>query len=214
VASDLVSPSGLLETSLVSAGRESSVHYLSVGAGGNIKETQVGDAGVRVGIQHITIHKGTKSGQVTIIVSTGGAYVRGDAFALVSYMGFKTAGAAKYAGKWILVPPSNPDYAPFAAGVTLPSVIRELRLGAPLSAVSATKIDGVPVVGVHGKLLAVTAHSVAGTLYTEATGAKLPVEEVAQQGTTKTSFTLSKWGEQLHIAAPRGATAISATGLQ
>jgi len=168
----------------------------------------VGDAGVSQGIQRITFSKAGTTGHVTVIVSANTAYIRGDAFILVNYMGFKAVAAAKYAGRWVLIPHTNRGYATVAAGVTLSSTIAELKPAGQLSIVAATDINGQRVVGVRGTKSSSRGLTV-DTLFARAAGSPLPVEEVASQGNARLSTTLTRWGEHLQLRAPNGAVPIA-----
>ena len=174
----------------------------------------VGDAGVVQGIQHITYRKGGKTGHVIVIVSSNSAYIRGDAFTLVNYMGFRATSAAKYAGVWVLIPHTDRDYSTVAAGVTLPSAIAELTVSKPLSTVPDTTIHGQRLIGVKGKLPASSGLTVTATLYAQATGKPMPVEETATQANIRLTVTLTNWNETVHVTPPTAAAPIATTGLE
>jgi hypothetical protein len=206
------SPDKLLASFLAKARAQRSVHYVTVSDFGNSTVTQVGDAQINEGTQLITIKDGQRVGGVAVIVTRAGAYVRGDTFALLSYERFKPAAAAKYAGKWILIPPTDPAYKDNAAGVTLASFIGTLNLRAPFSAVANTRTFGVPLMGVRGFAPAATGLSYTGILYANDTTA-LPYEELVSGGVHAT-IKLTRWNEALTIVAPTGATPIYLTGLE
>jgi hypothetical protein len=208
VASAAGSPAQLLTSILAAARAERSVHTVSSASLGDFHVGQVGDAGTNRGIQHVTYRNAGKTGHVTVIVVADTAYLLGDAFALVDYMGFKAGPAAAYAGVWILVPHSDSGYSTIAAGVTFSSVIGELKLSAPLTRVPDTTIGGRRVVGVRGKS-STSPGSVAATLYAQAAGPPLPVREVARAGTTRAVVTFSRWNERVRVAAPTSSVPIS-----
>src|SRR5207244_11606510 len=124
-------------------------HYVSTAQLGTTRVVQVADVAAATGIQRTSSTKSGTTGHVTVIVSAHRAYVRGDAFALVNYMGFNPAASAKYANDWVLIPRSDRDYSNVAGDVTLPSAIDSLKgPGRPMAAPSAT-IGDPRVVGVQ-----------------------------------------------------------------
>jgi len=201
VASASTSPGQTLASSLDAARSQRSVHYVSVGNTGSVRVTMVGDAGLDRGIQRITVRKGSRTGHVTVLVVANTAYVRGDAFTLQNYMGFKAPDAGEYAGKWILIPHDAGGFATVAAGVRLASTIDEAKLPAPLVSVPATTVSGERVVGVASSRR-VSGHMTTVTLYIRAKGAPLPVEEVARQGSNSFKVTFSGWNERVAVDAP------------
>lgn len=193
---------------MAAARAERSVHYVSAGNYGPAQINFVGDAGVSQGIQRITFREGAQIGHVTVLVSANTAYVRGDAFTLVNYMRFKPNAAAKYAGRWILLPHTASSYPTIAAGVRLSSTVDELRVSGRLSTVPSIKIDGQRVVGVRGTRTS-AGHTTVDTLYARATGSPLPVKEIARQGTMRFTATFGGWNEPLRLATPKGAVPLS-----
>jgi hypothetical protein len=202
------SPTQLLASILAAARAAHSVHYVSSASLGASHVSQVGDAGATQGIQRITFRNAGKTGHLTVIFVANSAYLRGDAFTLIDYLGFKAGAAAAYADRWILVPHSDGAYSTIAAGVTFSAAIGELELSAPLTRVPDTTIGGRRVVGVRGKS-STTPGSIAATLYARAAGQPLPVREVATAGKTRAVVTFSRWNEPVHVAVPASAVSIS-----
>jgi hypothetical protein len=201
VASAATSPAQTLASALDAGRSQRSVHYVSGGNTGSVRVTMVGDAAVDRGIQRITFRKGGRTGHVTVLVVANTAYVRGDAYTLQNYMGFKAPDAAEYAGKWILIPHDAGGFATVAAGVRLASTIDEARLPAPLVSVPATTVNGERVLGVASSRR-VSGHTTTATLYIRAKGAPLPVVEVARQGSNSFKVTFSGWNERVRVVAP------------
>lgn len=208
-----VSPAARLASIVAAARAERSVHYVNVGALGVVRVEIVGDAGIARGIQRITYRRAGKQGHVTVIVSSNTAYIRGDAFTLVNYMGFKAVPAAKYAGVWVLIPRTDSDYSTVASAVTLFSTIDQLKLSKPLSSAPDTTINGQRVLGVRGKLPTAAINAIA-TVYARATGPPLPVQQVVRQPNARLTVTLDRWNEPIHVATPGTAVPISVTGLE
>jgi hypothetical protein len=207
-ASAATSPSQLLSSMLAAARTHSSVHYVTAASFAGVRVSQVGAAGAGRGSQRITYRNGVSVGHVTVLVAANTAYMRGDEFALVDYMGLKAASAARYAGRWILIPHADKAYATIAAGVTFSSVIAELTLAAPLTRAPDTTIGGLRVVGVKGSSPN-AAPGTTTTLYARAAGRPLPVREVAVQGKTRGTVTLSGWDGPVHVTAPADPVPIS-----
>lgn len=201
------SPTKLMASILTAGRAQHSVHYVGSATRGAVRVKQVADVGISQGIQRITYSRGAKIGHATVIVSANTAYVRGDAFIFVNYMGYKPVAAKKYAGAWIRIPHGDPDYSVVAEAVTLPSTIEEFRLTRSLSIVPSTTIAGQRVIGVKGKG---PGQSLFTTLYARATGLPLPVESKTRYG--KAIF--SKWNEPIAVAVPMSAVPISKTGLE
>ena len=202
------SPSKALASILAAARAKASVHYTSTTNFGTEQLSFVGDAGLVDGSQTITYVKSGKTGHVTVIVSGNTAYVRGDAFTLANYLGFKSAAATEYAGRWVRFPHTDKGYATLAAGVTLPSVVDELEVGGQLVNVSDTKVAGQQVFGVRGTDSSAGVTTVE-TIYARARGSSLPVQEVATHGNISLAITFSGWNETIAIPAPKPSVAVS-----
>lgn len=205
-ASASLSPRALVASSIAAARAQRSVHYVSSASLGDLHLSQIGDVGRTRGMQRITYRKGAQTGHVTVLVVAGTAFVRGDAFTLRGYMGFKPASAAKYAGRWIRVPHADRAYASYAADVTLLSTVEELRISPPFMKVPDTTIGRSSVHGVEGKL-----NRQVATLYMQARGLPLPVAESFSQGAARGGVVLGKWNEPVHVAVPRAAVPIAQT---
>ena len=212
-ASAAVSPTALLGSIFAAARSERSVHYVVVARPGVARVSLVGDAAVSQGIQRITYGRGSKTGHVTVIVSADTAYVRGDAFTLVNYMGFKAPAAATYANAWVLIPRSDPDYTTVAGAVRLQSTLDQLKLSGPVATVLQTTVAGQQVLGVRGKGPFPGGTAVA-TLYARASGSPLPVQEVIGRGSRQATVTFSKWNQPVHLAIPANTVQIATTGLE
>jgi hypothetical protein len=207
------SPAALLAR-IVAAGRaQASVHYVSTAQLGAIRVVQVGDVAATKGIQRITYQKAGTTGHVTVIVSAGSAYISGDAFTLVNYMGFKPAASAKYANTWVVVPHNDRAYFNVAGDVTLPSVIDSLKGRGHPAAAPNTSIGGQRVAGVQWRAV-VAGKLVVVRLYARASGTPLPVVERATRGSALVSVAFSRWNEAVPVTAPKSPVPIATTGLE
>lgn len=190
-----------------------SVHYevLESPGTGAVGRT-VCDAGRTRGIQRITFSRGGRTGHVVIIVVPGVTFLRGDAFALNSYIGFREAPSAKYAGRWIRILPGDRYYRGVSAAVTLRS---ELDLSSLVNAngIRHTTIKGERVVGVvGGDSFGILTNA---TFYFRARGLPLPVMKVSKS-TSGAVFTtvFDHWNERVRFTLPRSAVDIGRTGLE
>jgi hypothetical protein len=202
-----VSPDRLVSSALAAARAQRSVHYVTAAVSSTVSVRMVGDAALDRGIQRITYSKAGKSGHVTVLVVANTAYVRGDFFALASYMGFSRAAATRYAGRWIKVPHTARGYPTVSEAVRLRSTIKEIALPSPRVALPESVLNGQRVIGVRNTSM-VSGHRVTTTLYVRAAGLRLPVAEETRASGTRISVTFSKWNQPVNVSAPTGATLI------
>jgi hypothetical protein len=205
------SPRATLAAILAAGRAQRSVHYVAIANNGVSRTRLVCDVATTSGIQRITFEEGGRTGKVTVLVSAGTAYIRGDSFILTSYLGFKPAGAVRYAGKWIRIPPSDRAYAPVSAAVTLRSTIDEFELNGPLTFLPAKTVAGQKTIGIKGTVGKPAAQA---SLYARASGTPLPVGEVETFGKALDETLLSRWNEPVHVQVPAGSVPIGATGLE
>jgi hypothetical protein len=208
-ASASSSPSKVLASILAAARTQASVHYTSTTNFGTEQVSFVGDAGLQSGSQTITYTKAGKTGHVTVIVSDNTAYIRGDAFALENYVGFKATPAKDYAGRWVQFPHTDKGYATLAAGVTLPSVVGELAVAGQLSSVPTTQMNAQQVFGVRGTSSPTSGGTTVNTVYARSAGSSLPVEEVATHDKISLTMIFSNWNETIAVAAPNASVPIA-----
>jgi hypothetical protein len=192
-----VTPRQLLGSSLAAARAQKSVHYVSAQSSPGRNVRIVGDAAIDRGIQRITFRKGATTGHVTVLVVADTAYVHGDAFTLMNYMGLSSS----YAGKWIRIPHSSAGFATVAEAVRLRSTIAELSMPPPLSLVTPTTVDGKRVVGIRSRFSR-SGQVITETLYVRAAGAPLPVDEISRGGAVTLRVAFDSWGEPVRVSAP------------
>jgi hypothetical protein len=201
-------PDRLVSSALAAARAQRSVHYVVAAVSSTVNVRMVGDAALDRGIQRITYRRAGKTGQVTVLVVANTAYVRGDAFALASYMGFSGAAATRFAGRWIKIPHTAPSYPTVSEAVRLRSTIKEITLPRPRVALPESVLNGRRVIGIRNTSMA-SGHRVTRTLYVRAAGLRLPVAEVTRDGGNRISVTFSNWNQPVNVSAPTGATLIS-----
>jgi hypothetical protein len=207
VAAATVSPARLVAASMAAVHAEHSVHYVNRTSSGGLRLTEVGDVGATRGVQRVTFHRGGTSGHLTVVVSNHTAYIRGHAFTLTNYMGLGLASATRYGGRWISIPRSDHAYGIVAGGVTLRSLVDELRLAPPFSRLRDTKIAGRLVHVVSGTLAATGGRGTA-VVYLSARGRPLPVRETTRFG-GRGSATFSTWNEPLRLPRPTRVVPVS-----
>jgi hypothetical protein len=190
------------------ANAQRSVHYASVTNTAQGGLSIIGDAGRTQGIQRITFRKSARAGHVTVIVSARRAYIRGDAFTLTNFMGFKPRAAAKYANTWIVIAPGSGAYTAVAAAVTLASNVSEIGPHGTLSPVRTTTLSGLRVHAVRGTGT-VQGKRIVDVLYARATGAPLPVAEITTQGANLSRTTFGPWNAPVHVSVPAHAVPIA-----
>jgi hypothetical protein len=195
-----VSPARLVAASVAAVHAQRSVHYVNHTSSGGLRLTEVGDVGATRGVQRVTFRRNGTTGRLTVVVSNRTAYIRGDAFTLTDYLGLGFASATRYGGRWISIPRSDRAYRIVAGGVTLPSLVAELRLAAPFSRLRDTTIAGRHVRVVRGKLAATRGRGTA-VVYLSARGRPLPLEETTRFG-GRGSATFSRWNEALRLPRP------------
>ena len=202
------SPRALRASIFAAARKQHSVHYVEHGAAGRaLRQIMVADVAGTRGIQRIGFTLQGKSGNFTVIVVKGVAYLRGDAFALHGYLGFTAAQASAYHGRWIAVPPGNARYRDLAASVTLPSFLHDIYPTAPLALVPAT-LRGRKVTGVRG-ISRGPGVKFYEALLPDAKRRPLAVSDIDPTKGFLDAIRISRWNERVHVTAPAGAVPIA-----
>ena len=202
-----VSPVQLFSSALAAAHAQQSVHYVMTQTSPGRTVSIVGDSAINSGIQRITYRKGTHAGHVTVVVVDNTAYLRGDAFTLSNYMRFPTDAATAYAGRWLAIAHSAPDFKTVAAAVRLGSMIDQLKMPQPFKSTGPATVQGIRVAGIQSQFSR-GGQRIAETLYVRATGSPLPVEQNARGTTFQLRITLSDWNEPVQVSAPTQAVPI------
>ena len=203
------SPKQLRAAMLRAASARHSVHYVSTSSAASRFIRIVADVGHGQGIQQITVKAGAHSGPATVRIVGGSGYIRGNAFTLHNYFPFSQAQAKRYAGQWISIPSTSGAYAVVAADATFASFVGDLLPSRHLQVVRAT-IAGKRSLGLRGAV-SQAGLELTETVYAPARGTPLPFEEKAGAARIRgTSVArMSRWNEQVHVAAPANAVPIS-----
>ena len=201
--------SGVLGKALTTMKAAVSVHV-------DIRQTQQSrtavysdDSADGAGRQEITISGGEHA---IVLVMGAVAYIRGNEAALTGYFGFPAAAAKRLINRWISIRRGDFGYQQVTSGVTLAGVARQLELTGPLTIKAPGMVAGQSVVGVHGTVPA-SVGAPAGTkatLYAAASGSALPVSyRLDRADSLQFVATFSRWGEPVHLAAPRNAIPVT-----
>lgn len=205
-AAAAVSPSQMISAALAKARAQTSVHYVSAQVSPGVSVTIIGDAARDRGIQRITYRRGGQAGHVTVRVVNNTAYVHGDAFTLTGYMRIPPSSASAWAGKWLSLAPSAPDFPAVAAAVRLVSTLSELAMPPPFRNLGTLTRLRRRVVGIESQFSR-AGHAITETLYIDP-ARSLPLQLVGNSGTTTITGTFSRWNEPVSVAAPASAIAI------
>ena len=165
-----------------------------------------GDAATDRGTQEITYRKGGRVGHATVLVVANTAYVQGDAFTLTNYMGIPPSSAAAWAGRWLSLAQSAPDFTNVAAAVRLPSTLDELKMPPPFRRGGTLTRAGRHLVGVESRFRR-AGQAVRETLYIDVAHS-LPVEQIGRAGATSMRTMLSRWNEPVSVSPPASAIPI------
>jgi len=201
------SPAALHAAIIAAARAKQSVHYVSASNDGTSQITIKADAGRSEGIQQVAFRKGGKTGHATVIVAGKTAYLRGDSFTLVSFIGLPSPGAAKYANVWIRIPSTSSAYAPIAAAVTLGSALDEIGPQNKTTAIRTT-VDGQKLIGVRGTYTR-QKKVYTDTIFARAANPPLPTEETVVGPKFQAVNAFSKWNEKISISIPKKTVAIA-----
>jgi hypothetical protein len=162
------------------------------------------DAGRDVGRQ--TFIFATDSQQSTAVVLYVGntMYCEGDALVLNVYFAMSKSTATQYAKRWFIVPKSNPKYAAWFEGLTIPSAIDQFAMRRSVVARPASVVVGEKVDALSGTTIRTPGDSPTGEiLYYTSTGSPLPVEVTQNQVGLIASDLFSRWNEKIVVVAPK-----------
>ena len=210
----------LLQASEAATYREHSVHVVSfqsgvnVAANANVNATVkiATDAGTSEGIQRVNFEQGGTSGHETVEVIGGEAYLNGDSFTLENFNGFSAGAAARYAGTWLEVTPSDSAFSNLTSAVTMSTVPAQIVLPKPQLLKGESTVVGSRVKSLRA-VVSVPSGKETGILYVRSTGDPLPVEltsALVKGG--RGSDVFSKWNEPVTVTAPSSSVPFASTG--
>jgi len=204
----------LLGATLRNARSQRSLHYVSTTKTSTINLTITGDVTKSLGWQTLVNRGGSTPWVAEVRLVHREAYMRGDVAALKNFFGFTASAAARYAGRWISVVPTDSYYEAAAAALTVSSVIDEIALGKPVSSGGHVTVGGRTLQQVRGSLAAPAARRSTGSamLTITASSDPLPVRysDTFKNTTSGSDSTvLSRWGETVHVVAPATSTPLA-----
>ena len=162
-----------------------------------------------------SIRMSSGSGNLDVIFTGGVAYVRADSYTLYYALALTHANAAKYAGQWISISPSDTPFNQIAQTFTIDGTIASfLPQGTPLIVGKPTKLDGVETTPVTGRApanstlkqgvlrvyLSNRTHLPVGSGVVGLTSSGARNSEVAK---------FLSWGRPVNVTAPQGAVPYS-----
>lgn len=210
----------LLRASEAAIDHQHSVHVaafqsgINVSAKGNVNATVtiVTDAGTSEGIQRVTYGQGGNSGHETVEVIGGNAYFTGDSFTLENFNGFSANAAARYAGTWLEVTPTEGAFASLTSAVTMSTIPAQIALPKPQMLKRESTVAGTQVQGLRA-VISVPSGKETGVLYVRSKGRPLPVKLTsALTNGGRGSDVFSKWNEPVTVTAPPSSIPFSSTG--
>jgi len=201
----LSSASGLLRTAVRDAEAKGSVHEIEVIRSTAGVNTYRDDVSRTSGLQKSTSSTGIST---DVLVVNGSAFFDGNQPAL-RFLYELSATAAKEIGTgWVSVPKSTALYLVVVGDVTLPSALEQVSPVGPLTETGPTVVDGIRVVGIHGKTPA-NAGGGTETLYVSRSGQPLPVVAIYASANSSTRATFTRWSEHLTVRAPARSVSIT-----
>ena len=199
------SPAALYQASVAATGHQTSMGYQVVVHEPHQTLTVVGQAGPHAGRQTVTVHQGSTTGHLAVLVTGGTAYVRGDTSTLEDYLDLPSPIAILYPNRWLSFTPSSSYYASITSGVLLASAVGQTTLSGPYSGGRSTSVGGVPTVAVQG-WVANGGARVPETVDVATTGAHLPVaaslSAKTQGGRVAVTYRFGPWGHKVAVAVP------------
>ncbi|MGO9332817.1 MAG: hypothetical protein ACLQCU_01970 [Acidimicrobiales bacterium] len=204
----------IMAAAVAATKRQSSFHFVETASQGSDEVSVVGDIGTSSGEQHVTMHEGTRTGHLTLLLAGGTAYVQGDVAGLESFTGLSAKLSAKFSGDWISVPSTNQGFASIAGSLAVKTAAAQfVKLPGKLTRGKTSTELGHPAVAVKAAQSSKTG-TLSLTMYVATTGAVLPI---MVEGTTRASGSaarsltarFSDWGEALRLTAPNGAVPIA-----
>jgi hypothetical protein len=214
------SGASLLRASEAAIDQEHSVHVAAFQSGINVSAkanvnatvTIVTDAGTSKGIQRVTYGQGGTSGHETVEVVGGNAYFSGDSFTLENFNGFSATAAARYAGTWLEVTPTEGAFASLTSAVTMSTIPAQIALPKPQMLKGESTVGGTQVQGLRA-VVSVPSGKETGVLYVRSKGSPLPVKLTsALTNGGRGSDVFSKWNEPVTVTAPPSSIPFSSTG--
>ncbi len=180
------------------------------GRTGAMSVSMVTRSGKTSGLQSITVRQDARKGAVSIVLTGGTTFVKGDAFALQYEMGFSPAAAAAAAGRWIKAKGGTTEpksvqafYESAAASLTVRSAVGLMALSGPITLVpSLVAVNGTLTLPFKMTATVPKKPLYKYTLYMSQENPSLPVEQVLTIGTDLYTAMYGPWGKAPFVVAP------------
>ena len=162
-----------------------------------------------------SIRMSSGSGNLDVIFTGGTAYVRGDAYTLYYALAMTHDNAAKYAGQWISIRPTDTPYNQIAQTFTIDGTISSfLPQGTPLIVGKPTKLDGIETTPVTGRAPANSTLKSGVLRVYLSNRTHLPVGSgivgLSSSGARNSEVVkFLSWGHPVNVTAPQGAVPYS-----
>jgi hypothetical protein len=139
----------------------------------------------------------------SISLVDGALYINANAAFWTTTIGLTASEAPTVASKWVQIPSTSPVYAPVAADMSMPSLVKDLFNSTKFRKGSVRTVDGVKVVPI--KYANGGYDSGPTTLYVSTGGRHLPVEASISGITLR----FERWGATQAVTTPAGAVPLS-----
>jgi hypothetical protein len=208
-----------MDAALSYAGVESSVHYVDSSAGGQLTTVIVGEIGQTSGTQ--TIHVDFRGAKAAITIELIGhtVFFKGSNEAIDLLLPLTPSQAEAAEGRWVSIVPSDGKvFQEAAAALTVGSLMSYIALAKPITGKRTIVTGGRAYTEIFGRWVGdgvLPRQHAAGELEVSKGATSLPVEFNGVKPTQGISgrfvdtVVLSRWGEAVHLAAPRTSVPLS-----
>ncbi len=192
-----------------------SVHFTNYDHLGQATISQSGSAGIDKGYVYSTYRDGKIKGASQEVYQNGRLYLKANSLTLISFFGFKKAGAEKYGNKWIFIPKTDVAYINLTASLTISGQMQQIKIPGKVTYLKNPKLNGKKVLGIVGHPQSQGGLSETEILYTSVTKNHLPLKATLSQGKNGyADVTFTKWNSIVKITLPTQSTPIGKTGLE
>jgi len=209
------SPSEKLAKTINAGTKMRSVHFVSFDHLGKINISQSGNVGFKKGDIYSVYKDGKVHGLSQELFANGKLFLKANSSTLVSFFGFKKAGANKYGNKWVYIPKTDVVYANLTPSLTLAGQMKQLRIPGNLAYLKNPKLNGKKVIAISGNPISQGGIKEKEILYISPEKSPLPIRATLNQSKAAYAWvSFSKWNQIIRISMPTHSTPIGKTGLE
>jgi|GEM_PF-5875536 len=209
------SPSETLGKAVAAGEKMRSVHFVSFDHLGKITISQNGNIGPGKGDIYSVYKDGKASGLSQELFTNGKLFLKANSSTLISFFGFKKAGANKYGNKWVYIPKTDVVYANLTPSLTLAGQMQQIKIPGKVTYLKNPKINGKKVIGILGTPASQGGIKEKEVLYISPSDKYLPIKATLDQSKTAYAWvSFSKWNEIVKISVPSRYSPIGKTGLE